>query len=351
MNNQFPLWSSQIPIIVVSSTDNNGRIWDSAQYQSPVNSPFSGAVVNVWAPSVNIKCARTGVLAGYLSSGTSGGEFRLFSECFEHRITLRCLAAASVSGLIAYFLNIPKHLAKIQAYHNILGNSPYDWSNAVKQYVTVDMAYGRSGNPANFMIYNGEIPIDSTGQPVCAANPNPLPKRQSQGAGADTCLVVSPEAASSMSAASAAASASSASVASVSSASVVSVSSAEARSSRTATAAQPSFTGYLGDQCTLGLKTDLNLEVANAAIQDFCSGDWIWSAKGQPPTGTPANNGVTGANITATVTATGSQGSVITTLEVAPDDGAGACSVGGYPRSLNNGECVQGFNSLFHWCK
>jgi hypothetical protein len=111
----------------------------------------------------------------------------------------------------------------------------------------------------------------------------------------------------------------------------------------------------LGDVCTPGLSTNLNLDDANAAAQQFCSGDWIWLAKGQPPTGIPPigvnGTGVSGANVTETVISLTLPGSVTTNLEVSPDDGAGACSVGGYPRSLGIAECLSGFNSLFRICE
>jgi hypothetical protein len=268
---------------------------------------------------------------------------------------LRKLAAAAVSGLVAYFLGTTTHTTEITSVFATLPQQGEYWSETVKQYV-IDKAYPRPPRGSelpnfNKVIYNGEIPLAMDGQPLCA-----VVKRQEFN-GPSSC--VSPASASAMSLASASsasvASISSASIASVSSASVVSVSSAEARSSRIATAIQPSFTGYLGDVCAQGLSTNLNLDDANDAVQQFCSGDWIWPAAGQPPTGIPPigvnGTGVSGANFTATIVSLASPGAVTTNLEVSPDDGKGACSVGGYPRSLGIVECLSGFNSLFSFCK
>jgi hypothetical protein len=78
MNNLVPLWSAALPIIVVGAVDNTGRIWDSCQYASPTNPAFAAASVAVWAPAVNIQCARPGADQGIVAAGTSAGKSHLF---------------------------------------------------------------------------------------------------------------------------------------------------------------------------------------------------------------------------------------------------------------------------------
>jgi hypothetical protein len=221
------------------------------------------------------------------------------------------------------------------------------WSETVRQYV-VDKAYPRQQEAApgntNFLevIYNGEKPLGLNG--------NQLKKRQ--GSSPSSCIP-------SASASASLVSISLASVASVNS--VVSVSSAAARASRTATAIQPTLTGYLGDVCTKGPDgvnlpdTALNQGVANTTWQQFCSGVgfWTWMAADQPPAiKYPPNFVVSGPNVTfkSTPPLPGSQ-EVTTDIVVGPYDGAGACSVGGYPRSLSHNECAQAFAAVLNWCK
>ena len=221
------------------------------------------------------------------------------------------------------------------------------WSETVRQYV-VDKAYPRQQEAApgntNFLkvIYNGERPLGTNSEQV----------KKRQGPSSSSCIP-------SATASDSLVSKSLASVASVNS--VVSVSSAAARASRTTTAIQPTLTGYLGDVCTKGPDgvnlpdTALNQGVANTTWQQFCSGVgfWTWMAADQPPAiRYPPNFVVSGPNVTFKSTPPSPGGQEVTTdIVIGPYDGAGACSVGGYPRSLSHDECAQAFAAVLNWCK
>ena len=257
-----------------------------------------------------------------------------FDKTLVGRTNLRKLATAKVTGLVAYFLGTASHVNGIKA-GLATSNS---WADAVRNYV-IKLAYTRPAEEPgatsfNKVVYNGEIPLGSDRLPVCAPNA----KRQESGGPA----CVSPASASAMSI-------SLASIASVSSASVVS---ADARTSRIATVPLSGFTGYLGDPCTSDLDTNLNLPDTNDAVQQFCSGDWIWLAVNQPPTGVPANVVISGAKSSAKFTPPSSPVQEVgTELLAGPYDGPGACSVGAYPRSIASAECLAGFKAISHWCK
>jgi hypothetical protein len=221
------------------------------------------------------------------------------------------------------------------------------WSGIVKYYLA-EKAYPRQQDaPAGHSntlktIYNGERPLGLQGQQL----------KKRQGSLSSSCIP-------SASASTSLVSASLDSIKSVNS--VISVSSAAARASRTATATQPTLTGYLGDVCTKGPDgvslpdTTLNQAIAITTLQQFCSsvGFWTWMAADQPPAiNYPPGFVVNGPNVTfkSTPPLPGSQ-EVTTEIVVGPYDGKGACSVGGYPRSLSHDECAKAFTEVLNWCK
>lgn len=83
-----------------------------------------------------------------------------------------------VSGLIAYFLGVPKHRYEIMKLRDSLPPDPFaapfvngvdgaytNWANAILLYVQ-QMSYVRSTGNVQ-AIYNGEIPLDRAGNAFC----------------------------------------------------------------------------------------------------------------------------------------------------------------------------------------
>lgn len=86
------------------------------------------------------------------------------------------VAAASVAGLAAYFIGVPRHMDKLVAK---AGPSAGTFAQAMREYIQ-ELSYPRE-DPAIPVVYNGAIPEDANQQPVCQAPSNG--KRQA----GDTC--------------------------------------------------------------------------------------------------------------------------------------------------------------------
>jgi hypothetical protein len=77
------------------------------------------------------------------------------------------VAAASVAGLAAYFIGVPRHMNQIVAK---AGPNPGTFAQAMREYIQ-ELSYPRE-DPDVFIIYNGAIPEDVNQQLVCQAPAN-----------------------------------------------------------------------------------------------------------------------------------------------------------------------------------
>jgi hypothetical protein len=169
-----------MPIVVVGAADTDGTVASWAQYNPPPG-VFSGAAVDVWAPAVDTICAYNlpgpqPVVPGQLAQYFGGCSIGKYNSCFimEYDSDF-VIATAQASGLIAYFLGVPKHLAAINTIRmgifSVEGDDGVAWSQAIKQYLK-QLAYPRCnappppGVPQPNEIYNGENPLLRNGQPA-----------------------------------------------------------------------------------------------------------------------------------------------------------------------------------------
>ncbi|KAK0112270.1 hypothetical protein ONS96_001518 [Cadophora gregata f. sp. sojae] len=335
---EYTKWATDFDIIVVGGASINGNAWWDSKYQPAQGFPGSG--VSVWAPAYKMRSA----------CAVASGSFVVEDGATS-------TAAAMVSGLLAYFMGVQKHFNKMDALAK--ANPTAAWTLVTRSYVQQLARQRVIGVGAN-LLYNGEIPLDKAGNPVCQA---PASAKRQTGSSCVRPDTPDPEASSSLASVSNAslASVSSASFASVSSASLASVSRASLASlssaslasvrsaltaSKTSTSALPvstgTFSGYLGSTCLDG--NDMVLEGATEVVALLCGRTYTWDTKGQPP------RDVKGAS-TPAVWDSFTRDRRVSSGQISPNEEIGsACAGGTYPRSLTADECEKAFSRLFTEC-
>lgn len=240
ITNEYAKWAPDLPAIVVGGASTDNKFWDEGKYLPALGFPRSG--VDVVAPAENVKMALAVALGNYKvgDGATSGGKldslspnlFNAFVWCFLTNLNFS-IANAMAAGLAVYFLGTKSHWDKIDALSKQTpapaGSNA--WPLAVKNYMKRLSHQLRDASELNnpFMIYNGETPLDDSGNPVCQSSGS-IGANEKRQTGGSCVRPDSPDSEASSSRASASsaslASASSSSLSSVSSASLASLSSA-----------------------------------------------------------------------------------------------------------------------------
>lgn len=153
LNTEPAVCSEYLGIVSVGATHSDGVVTGYTQYK-PVE-PWMKSEVVAWAAGDGYTCAdHTGICNTRPVQGTSP-------------------AAATIAGLVAYYLGRPEHRNAITAIAQSMGGLG-DWNNAVKKYVS-DMSKVKDKAPKigvkKPMVWNGEYPVNDRGIQFCTKTP------------------------------------------------------------------------------------------------------------------------------------------------------------------------------------
>jgi hypothetical protein len=235
--------------------------------------------------------------------------------------------------MIATLIGTPNGIQQILNFAQAQGFADLDstWAFNVRNYVVQQASYKRSGvtaDPAN-VVYNGFIPLNNNGVPVCALPAANLKRQASEPA----CSTISAPTTALPSI----------SVLPPSTTTSVAISVLPPSTSSVAPIGTP-----VSGSATCFKDQPVNYFVAEAVIQGFCNQTFTWPASNQPPNTNEVNENAAAISVTAPGT------NFITTLNIYPDalnSSVAACSGGIWPRSVSIAECSAGFSQVLSTCK